>query len=406
MVRIPLVLLILLTPVPVTNASCGPENARPTLPATEVRDSAGIVIVENARPPEGSRLWRVGSEPAVSIGVREGEDPYLLYGVRDASRLPDGRIVVANGGSSELRVFGPLGTHLATWGGRGEGPGELGSLVAVEPWPGDSIAAWYGPRRGISLFDSHGNFGRNFTLERDDSDPRAVFVRPASVTRDGIVLAGHDPHMFVDDVGVEIRDAEGRLVSSLGTHPGDDNVLVDGWLDRRLLGGTAQQAVWGDLVILSPAGRYEIKAFSRDGTLAKVVRRDHESRAPTQADVDAFIEEQVYYPPGMVTPEIEEEQEAERRRYRAVPVAERIPGFNSIVVDRLDYLWVQDFEVPGERRPGVLWTVFDPEGRVLGYVETPEGLEIHEIGEDYILGQTYDALNVEYVQVWSLERRQ
>jgi hypothetical protein len=210
--------------------------------------------------------------------------------------------------------------------------------------------------------------------------------------------------MFVDDVGVEIRDAEGRLVSSLGTHPGDDNVLVDGWLDRRLLGGTAEQAVWGDLVILSPAGPYEIKAFSRDGTLAKLVRRDHESRAPTQADVDAFIEEQVYVPPDMLTPEIEEEQEAERQRYRAVPVAERIPTFASIVVDRLDYLWVEEYELPGARRPGVLWTVFDPEGRVLGYVETPEGLEIHEIGEDYILGQIHDELGVESVQVWPLER--
>ncbi len=51
-----------------------------------------------------------------------------------------------------------------------------------------------------------------------------------------------------------------------------------------------------------------------------------------------------------------------------------------------------------------LWTVFDPEGRVLGLVETPEGLWIHEIGEDYILGTAWDALNVEYVQVWGLER--
>ena len=83
---------------------------------------------------------------------------------------------------------------------------------------------------------------------------------------------------------------------------------------------------------------------------------------------------------------------------------ERIPAYASIVVDELDHLWVEEYEVPGARRPGVQWTVFDPEGRVLGYMETPEGLVIHEIGEDYLLGHTYDELHVEYVQLWALER--
>ena len=57
------------------------------------------------------------------------------------------------------------------------------------------------------------------------------------------------------------------------------------------------------------------------------------------------------------------------------------------------------------KRPGSLWTVFDPEGRVLGFVETPEGLWIWEIGEDYILGRADDELGVESVQLWPLERR-
>ena len=38
------------------------------------------------------------------------------------------------------------------------------------------------------------------------------------------------------------------------------------------------------------------------------------------------------------------------------------------------------------------WTVFDPEGRVQGFVETPPGLVIHQIGEDFILGKVLDEL--------------
>ncbi|MYG80556.1 MAG: hypothetical protein F4187_01730, partial [Gemmatimonadetes bacterium] len=38
--------------------------------AGQSRDSAGIRIVENVRPPDDSRLpWRIGREPSVSIGV-------------------------------------------------------------------------------------------------------------------------------------------------------------------------------------------------------------------------------------------------------------------------------------------------------------------------------------------------
>ena len=131
-------------------AACGDQRLTVAL-RSEVRDSAGVRIVENARPPDGSRLgWLVDSVPLVSIGTLEGDEAYLLHQVRGALTLPDGRIVVANRGSHELRVFDASGVHLGTWGGQGEGPGEFNSLVQVSNWPGDSLIAWYSQsdRRG------------------------------------------------------------------------------------------------------------------------------------------------------------------------------------------------------------------------------------------------------------------
>ena len=128
--------------------------------------------------------------------------------------------------------------------------------------------------------------------------------------------------------------------------------------------------------------------------------------APTAEEVEGHIEERVSssVPPNLKPGGIEEYLEDQRNGYRAAPVAERMPALTSIIVDRLDHLWVEEYELPGEERPGSLWTVFDPEGRVLGFVETPDGLEIYEIGEDYILGRSLDELDVEHVQVWPLER--
>ena len=157
---IPTILFVLLL------AACAPDRDAGSGPATVTSDSAGIQIVENARPADGSRLpWRIAPEPAASIGVLEGEEPYMLHYVIDATKLPDGRIVVANNGTHELRVFDAVGTHVATWGGRGEGPGEFLELWQVERWPGDSIAASYAPRLGMSVFDADGSHGRTFWLE-------------------------------------------------------------------------------------------------------------------------------------------------------------------------------------------------------------------------------------------------
>jgi len=78
----------------------------------------------------------------------------MLHWAGSVARLSDGRIMVGNRGSSEVRMFDAVGNHLVSWGGEGEGPGEFTGLSRAAPWPGDSIVAWYSPGLGISDFDS------------------------------------------------------------------------------------------------------------------------------------------------------------------------------------------------------------------------------------------------------------
>ena len=394
----------LLAAVPALLAGCQDGQA-PVGGTFKVRDSAGISIVENPQPPDGSRLgWTIGPEPAVSIGAVEGEEPYMLAGAIDATKLSDGRIVVANVGTQELRVFDPAGVYLATWGGQGEGPGEFTGLWQIEPWPGDSIVAWSAPRLGISVFDARGTYARTFRLVHDEATSPMQQFWPQSTTRDGAILAAHRPEA-ADTVVVQLRDGEGEIRSSFGTHPGNEPFIHrEG--DRSILfwkifGRQPVWSPWGDLTVVAHTGRYEFTAFRSDGSLSRIVRRDHTLHSPSETDVETFVEWQI----GRSRRSSESEMAESRRRYRNVPVAEHFPAFESIMSDTRDHLWVEEYELPGEEAPGTLWTVFDPEGRALGFVETPEGLWIHEIGEDYILGTAYDELNLEYVQVWELERR-
>ena len=196
----------------------------------------------------------------------------MLYQVSDAMRLPDGRIVVASSGDNEMRVFDAFGTHVGTWGGPGEGPGEFQYLELVEPWPGDSIIAWYGPRNGVLVFDSEGNLGRAFALEPTVEHPIAS-VRAMAVTPGGTILAGTPSARPRPGAVVEIRDAEGRLRSSLGEHPGDErHITPDGHRSGPIYSATAVQVPWGDLIVHNMNNRYEIRAFAEDGSLARIVR--------------------------------------------------------------------------------------------------------------------------------------
>ncbi|MYA12387.1 MAG: hypothetical protein F4087_02260 [Gemmatimonadetes bacterium] len=383
--------------------ACQQGDSRAIGRGTELRDSAGIRIIENLRPPEGSRLgWRIGPEPIVSIGQVEGEEPYLLHLAFNAFRFPDGSIVVANRGTHEVRKFDEQGTHLRTWGGTGEGPGEFLGLTRVAPWPGDSIIAWYGPAYRLSVFDANGEYGRAFDLQ---SSEEAIWLRPRpiAVRDDGTVVSIHDPEN-ADTVVIDIWDGDGALVGSLGTHPGREVIVTPtGELRGIAFGRDLVRGTWGDLVVASPTTRYEIRAFRPDGTLVRIVRLEHVPRAPAEADLEWYIDDQV----AMVgsSPGLPEGFIAQMRQsLQSTQLATTFPAFSAIRSDDADHLWVREYDYPGEERPAPLWTVFDPAGRVLGYVETPNGMIIQQIGEDYILGHTRDELGVEYVQVWPLER--
>lgn len=357
------------------------------LPFSESHDSAGILIVENARPADTGLLdWQIGPEPVVSIGVVEGEGPLMLHRVGDATKLSDGRIVIAETGSSELKVFDSTGTYLDTWGGRGEGPGEFPSymLQKLDRWQGDSLVAWYSPGWRVSVFDSEGNYARSF-LGPGMNQASWQVGRPRLARTDGTLLTTLDSES-ADTALIDIRDAAGELYTSLGYHPARRPL----YFSREL-----RVALWGDLVIVSRHDRYEFKAFAADGSLARIVRREHETRMPRAADI--------LVDPGL-RPEYRIPMEREMLRVPQSQIAETFPAFSWVMSDAAGYLWVKEYQPPREQRPVPLWTIFNPEGRVLGFVETPVGMNIWEIGEDYILGHVEDELGVEYVQVWPLKR--
>lgn len=387
----------------VASGCAGADEGRPGLQSV-IRDSGGVTIVENERPAPETRLgWRIAETPTLSIGAFEGDPAHELYQVMDAARLPDGRIVVANAGSSELRVFDASGAHLASWGGLGEGPGEFGDFAApssVEPWAGDSIAASDMYERRVSIFDVDGVHGRTFLLE----DP---YYWLHGVLPGGRMFLGTVPRFTAGTMGTgmvrreveyAIAAPDGSLHAALGKYPASEWYI---FADRGMavypqpFRHSAIAQVWGDLIIIGSNDLYEIRAYTPEGAVAKIVRREHDVRSPSQADVDAYLAEQY-------ADETEQERAETMAELADMPLLEAFPALGRVHTDSRGYLWVEDYQLPGEPVPA--WTVFDSKGRVLGLMDLPSDLSIFEIGEDYILGRVSDELGIERVQLWPLDR--
>lgn len=408
-----LVSTAVMTALACENASDGSATDAGSLAGQAViRDSAGVRIVESARPPEDSRLgWQVGAEPSVSIGALEGEEPYLLDRVRGALTLSDGRIVVENIGANELRVFDASGGYLTTWGGTGDGPGEFDNLMGMDRWPGDSLMTWFAQGRRLTVFDDRGNFGRTFALEG------AIHRSPEVALPTGRIVASESlPGTILRDSRqdglhrredlYQVHGAEGEQEARLGTFFGNETYTA--YSGNRIgvmsliFDHDIASFMWGDLVVVAPNYSYEIRAFDPSGALKRIVRREHEVVARTDAHVDAYIEERVMREPERLRAD---RRRSLRERYEGIPLPETHPAFVTAIADVLDYLWVQEYRLPAEGDANPVWTIFDPDGRVLGFVETPAGLtDIYEIGASSILGRATDELGVEYVQVWRLQR--
>lgn len=223
--------------------------------------------------------WRVDAEPRLTIG-RDSTDPlHELAGVTHTRRLPDGRILVANSRSHELRLFASDGKGLSSVGRRGQGPGEFGGDLWIFPSAADSLLIYDGGWLRWSVFSPQVRFARQVPEDREPL-PRPTWLYDRTLVYD--------------------------------TRPRAEPAWV-----LRTLDGLGVPRVGAPL-----------------------------------------------------------------RRAR---------------LDDAGYLWVSD-STPRS------WRVFADSGREVASVTIPDGLELHQAGEDFVLGLTRDSLGVESVRLYGFAR--
>lgn len=399
------ILVVLGVVTPVVLAACG-ADARGAGDAV-VRDSAGITIVEN-QPDADVPAWTVAPEPILEIGGDIGDPSQELFRVRAARRLPDGGVVIANGGTQEIRFYGPDGAFLRSVGGEGEGPGEYQGLSVVERLGADSLLTFDFQNRRVSILDISGEHARSFILELSGegfpglegvggADGRALVVQEGTVFRAGQVESG----VSRDSVSYHLVDATGELRGPLGRFPGSERWVLS---TENMIMVRGLPFGHGPRFVATSSGfyyastdTYDIGYYGLDGRLERRIRLLRPPRPVTDADREANRAAELAEADEERRPEIE-------RRLRETPYPETMPAHDALHVDALGHLWVQEYTPPFEEGGTDRWRIYDPEGRQVATAELASGAVIYEIGEDYVLGRWQDELDLEYVRMYRLER--
>ena len=355
--------------------------------------------------------WTLSDEPTVVIGGADEREDYLLTRVVGATRLGDGRVVIANQGTLQLRYYDPEGEHLYDAGGQGEGPGEFESLGGIVRLPGDSVLvdSWL----GLTRFGPDGGYASSIPYDlppyygecRWSVDGGQHPLADGSIVAVALVYVGiFGGQRCQEPTEAQPQAVVGRFIPPTGVFdtiaelPGLEEAYGD---EMYAHAKNVVYAIGDDRIYLGQTGSDTILAMSMTGdTVATLLAPFEPVRVPADAK---------RIPPG----------KPEFARWKPI-YPDYYPRYARLVAAPGDRVWVMAYPPLKEparyweltspisfRRPedgGALWSVLDPDGLVIAELRTPEGFFLMEVGDDQLLGVHKDEFHRESVRLYRLVR--
>jgi hypothetical protein len=387
--------------VAVLLTACGGESHVPPV----VRDSVGIRIVENFGPSwTKATRWRLEDTP--SLNMRDRTDPnYTFSRVIGSTKLQNGSIVVADGRTQELRWFDESGRFQ-----KAVGRGSFASIEWIGRLDSNTAAVFDFGNLRLSTFGPDGELKQTanlvVTFQASPSSVKGIFadssflaVRDVRSWAPTMIRAGEVPDGLVRGPAAAFRyDINGTFMNILGSYQGAERIFNHSRtrivrVTSRPFGRTAVFAVSDDRYYVGEQNKFEVEVHDPNGVLTAIVRFAKENAPVTAEDVDRYKRSRLAG--------VHELQKTDRQiELDALPFPETMPAYGTIIADSEGNLWIADYRPFGDEQ--ARWTVFDSELRMLGIVETPSNLTVHDIGSDYVLGVFAEEDNQVSVRLYGL----
>ena len=370
----------------------------------------------NAQPastlPAGLARWTLAAQPVIRIGS-ESDTSAQFQRIVGVMRMASGEIVVANAGTSELRVFTPAGRFLRSLSRRGQGPGELENIgrilragdtvLAIELAPGAvrmstfTLASGFGSRLAVRASNAPQGVSPLARLSTGElvvsrGTFRPVFPVAGALTRDtmtvGLLRVAEPPGAvvwfgdFPNNSWLGYSSPSMRNGVGFTRFPLGPSLVVAASGDRAWLGDSES----GAITILDAAGRrvgqVQVPVRARPFVDAALARAKQAALADAATDDQKARWENVY---------------GGSHRPRMAPLFTRFtPAPDGGMAIEL-------FEEE-DRAVARSTLVLDRNGQAVAGFVVPPNVVVHELGADYLLGVHFDPEGVEQVVQYRLQR--
>ena len=383
-------------------AACGGGTGVTDDIEVQVRDSAGVRIVEYAGVTEVEAPFILAAEPVYRHGADPGD--YEFRSVEAGRLFPDGSAVVAEW-YGDVVVLSPDGTTHEVLARVGEGPGEVISPYAVFVQGQDSVLVADDRQSRLTLFVGD-------SVARIVSLPRAAHFGVAGIGSSGeLPLWNRYPYRSWVDIEEEwlaghmtLFDPETGALDTVASY--DHYPRHRSEQPYPAIQPIGAVAVAAGQFVHTRSDRPEITWRLPDGRVSQVVRWLPEPNLLAEELLEhgeaynRMIGRLNY---GVSDARLEEIIQEDMSRYRAM-IGQPIPFFGTPFADAGGNIWLPSYR-PAYPEEGSPYTVISPDGEWRGQVETPPRFRILDVTGALVLGVLRDALDVENVVVYELTER-
>ncbi len=296
------------------------------------------------------------------------------------STAPD-EVVIADGLSSDLRVFTLDGEYRRSIGRKGAGPGEFRAIRSLWRVAPDRLAVWDIQLARVTVFDDAGGFTRSFPIDlKAYQSTRPTFVGPlpngALVMRDRPDVrdqTGLRDGLRREPIRLLYVDSMGYLSHTIRTVDGAEEWFQNrdgGWgYSQPIFGEDFFAVTMGSEILVGVNDGSDLRRITSEGKMV-VGQRMHLQPSPaTDRQIESErllrIEGVKRLPAGV--PFREEIWERHKELIRNLVARDAVPSFDRLVPTRSGELWVRAYPLPSDDQCSWLriGSNNEPTGRIL-----------------------------------------